>query len=334
MPFLRDEPWCDQYFTGVDCPEEVVIPVVDSAAYQCWPEHRWVYNKLRVCETQGMACAPHGIRPPAFPVFSKPIYNLSGMGAGGRIIVSSEQYERDHTPGHMWMPLLVGEHVSSDVVVLDGEPTWWRHTIGKRLSGGTFDYWAVLADSLPHIESYCGGWLRRNLRGYTGCVNLECIGGKIIEAHLRLTVQWLDLYRRSWLESVVELYRSGRWVYRDEERRNGYSVVLFAAHGLLYHGPGANTISEVLRRPSISSVQITFFEDEPPELHAMPPGGFRLAIVNCWDLDAGLAARETLAQHFTPPVSPARRARRAFGPPSSRPAPARRSLPHRRPSPS
>jgi hypothetical protein len=26
----------------------------------------------------------------------------------------------------------------------------------------------------------------------------------------------------------------------------------------------------------------------------MPPGGFRLAIVNCWDLDAGLASREEL----------------------------------------
>jgi hypothetical protein len=28
----------------------------------------------------------------------------------------------------------------------------------------------------------------------------------------------------------------------------------------------------------------------------MPPGGFRLAIVNCHDLDAGRAVRETLRQ--------------------------------------
>jgi hypothetical protein len=30
----------------------------------------------------------------------------------------------------------------------------------------------------------------------------------------------------------------------------------------------------------------------------MPPGGFRVAIVNCWDLDAGTAARELLRAHF------------------------------------
>jgi hypothetical protein len=30
----------------------------------------------------------------------------------------------------------------------------------------------------------------------------------------------------------------------------------------------------------------------------MPPGGFRLAIVNCWDRAAGNAARELLRAHF------------------------------------
>ncbi len=30
----------------------------------------------------------------------------------------------------------------------------------------------------------------------------------------------------------------------------------------------------------------------------MPPGGFRLALVNCWDLQAGLAVRERLKRLF------------------------------------
>jgi hypothetical protein len=30
----------------------------------------------------------------------------------------------------------------------------------------------------------------------------------------------------------------------------------------------------------------------------MPPGGFRLAVINCWNLDAGLRAREELALTF------------------------------------
>jgi hypothetical protein len=48
----------------------------------------------------------------------------------------------------------------------------------------------------------------------------------------------------------------------------------------------------------VASVQITFHEDRPAAMHAMPPGGFRLAIVNCLELAAGRAARATLAEFF------------------------------------
>jgi hypothetical protein len=44
----------------------------------------------------------------------------------------------------------------------------------------------------------------------------------------------------------------------------------------------------------VSSVQISFHEDRDPALHSMPPGGFRLAIINATDLSAGQHAREIL----------------------------------------
>ena len=50
--------------------------------------------------------------------------------------------------------------------------------------------------------------------------------------------------------------------------------------------------------PGVSSVQITFHEDKEPGHHAMPPGGFRLAVVNAWSLQAALAGREILRTHF------------------------------------
>ena len=50
--------------------------------------------------------------------------------------------------------------------------------------------------------------------------------------------------------------------------------------------------------PSRASVQITFHEDKAPERHSMPPGGFRVAIVNAFDLEQGEAAREALRKHF------------------------------------
>jgi hypothetical protein len=70
------------------------------------------------------------VRMACCPVFSKPITNLKGMGIGSRVLHSAAEYEGNLTADHMWMPLLHGRHVSSDVAVVDGIPCWWRHVTG------------------------------------------------------------------------------------------------------------------------------------------------------------------------------------------------------------
>jgi len=297
VPIVEKDPWRQQYFVGVTCPEDIVIPTDDEEAYRLFPAHRWIYNKLLVCETQALEHGPHGIPPARFPVFSKPIYNLRGMGVGGKVIRSREEYDREQAPGHLWMPVLAGEHVSSDVALVDGTPVWWRHTTGLALGDGTFDHWTVRAEPLPAIEAYGGEWCRRHLKGYSGFVNLETIGGTIIEGHLRFADQWVDLYGDGWLESAVELYAHSRWSFADSARRTGYSVVLFGTHGVRWAIDPAG-VDGLRRVAGVSSIQITFHAERPPATHAMPPGGFRLAIVNCWDLAVGLLVRERLARMF------------------------------------
>ncbi len=163
MPIVEKDPWRLQYFEGVSCPTEIIIPTDDMLAYRLYPDHNWIYNKLLICKTQGLEHGPHGLVPSKFPVFSKPIYNLRGMGVGSRIISNLDELEHHCLPGHMWMPLFEGEHVSSDVAVINGEPVWWRHTIGRPLGDGAFDYWTILAQPQPNIEAYCGQWLQGNL---------------------------------------------------------------------------------------------------------------------------------------------------------------------------
>lgn len=298
MPIIERDPWRVQYFRDVECPGDVVIPTDDEHAYELFPRHRWIYNKLLICDSQGIPAAPHGVVPPDFPVFSKPIYNMHGMGVDGRIMERAADLDWGLRAGHMWMELLRGEHMSTDVVLVDGEARWWRHSVGRALGGGTFDYWTVLGDDRPDLEAYCGAWLRRHLNDYTGAVNLETIGGRIIEAHLRFTDQWPDLYGPGWIEAIVGLYAVRSWRRQEEDRRTGYSVVLFGPHGVAYRPPPRALVTALVSLPEISSVQVTFHRRLAPELHAMPPGGFRLAVVNCWDLEAGLRAREELARCF------------------------------------
>jgi hypothetical protein len=298
MPICEADPWRLQYFERAACPAHVNIPTEDSDAWLWYPKHRWVYDKLAVAMSQGLDAGPHGVPPPAYPVFSKPIVNLKGMGIASRVIASQAEYEQSLTAGHMWMTLLDGRHVSTDVAIVDGEPRWWRHVTGRPGGEGTFDYWTVHAEAEPAIEDYCGAWIRRHLAGYTGILNTETIGGRMIEVHLRMSDQWPDLYGAGWVDALVRLYHERRWVFADDDRRDGYSVVLFGPHGRRYRHPPPALAAQVLRLAGVSSVQVTFDEDKEPERHAMPPGGFRLSVVNAWDLQAGLAGREMLRAHF------------------------------------
>jgi hypothetical protein len=276
----------------------VRIPTEDPDAYEWYPQHRWVYDKPLLCASQGLACAPHGVEPPEFPVFSKPMTNLRGMGVDSRVLRSREDYRRHLTAGHFWMTLLEGEHVSTDVAVVRGKAHWRRHSCGKPAGEGMFDYWTIEADTRPQLEGYLEGWLARNLGSYTGMANFETIGGRIIDAHLRFADQWPDLYGHSWLEAVVGLYQYGEWSFSEPRRTNGYSLALFGPHGREYRHPPAELIERVRGMPQVTSVQITFHRDRPAAAHPMPPGGFRLAIVNSSDLEAGQAARAVLARAF------------------------------------
>jgi hypothetical protein len=220
------------------------------------------------------------------------------MGIASRIIRSPADYEECLTAGHMWMTMLEGRHVSTDVAVVEAEPAWWRHVTGVPGAEGTFDHWTVHAAAEPALEDYCGSWIRKHLAGYTGILNTETIGGRMIEVHLRMSDQWPDLYGAGWVDAMIRLYTARQWVFADDDRRDGYSVVLFGPHGRHYRHPPADLVERVKRMPAISSVQITFHEDKAHALHAMPPGGFRLAVVNAWNLDAGRAGRELLRRHF------------------------------------
>ncbi|MGO9425872.1 MAG: hypothetical protein ACLQAR_06660 [Steroidobacteraceae bacterium] len=298
MPIYECDPWRMQYFTEVDCPAHVHIPTDDVDAYKFNPRHRWIYDKLRVAQSQGLECGLYGSPPPRYPVFCKPVTNLKGMGVGSRVLQDERGYQENCNPGDFWMRLLSGEHVSSDWAIVRGAPAWCRHTLGHPGMAGTFDYWEIQARARPSLERYCRDWIHAHLRDYTGMLNIETIGGRIIEAHLRFSDQWPDLYGRRWLDALVRLYEHHAWEFADTERADGYSVVLFGPYGPLYEHPAPKRLSAYRSMRGVSSVQITFFEDRPQHAHTMPPGGFRLAVINSFNLEAGLRVRSAMAREF------------------------------------
>jgi len=298
MPIYECDPWREQYFRDVDCPAHVHIPTDDMDGYKFNPRHRRIYDRLWIAQSQGLECGSIDSAPLRYPVFCKPVTNLKGMGAGTSVLESERAFLENCRPGDFWMKLLTGAHISSDWAVVAGETAWCRHTRGIPGFGGTFDYWIIEARLHRRLERYCRAWIRAHLPGYTGMVNIETIGGRIIEAHLRFSDQWPDLYGRQWLEAVVRLYSHGRWEFADRRRTEGYSVVLFGPHGRSYAYPSPAQLASYRAAPAVSSLQITFHADRPQRAHVMPPGGFRLAVINSGCLEAALRLRAWMARDF------------------------------------
>ena len=162
--------------------------------------------------------------------------------------------------------------------------------------------WTVHAEPRPELEAYLGDWIGRHLAGYTGMVNFETIGGRIIEAHLRFADQWPDLYGDGWVKALVGLYAKHDMAFR--RHITAAPVTPCPSSGAMAGPIGIPTPKywpRIRKMPGVSSVQITFHEDKKPEQHAMPPGGFRLGIVNAFDLEVWASPQGIVSPKPGPP---------------------------------
>lgn len=294
MPFVERDSWREQYFAGIPCPDGVRIATDDGDAFDWNPALHHVYDKLHVARSQGLACGTGDDLPKSFPVFVKPRVNLKGMATRSGRADNAAAFGRLSGPDMMWTEFLDGSHLSSDFALENGRVRWSAHARGEPRDGGMFWYWTVGIEAPPAFVSRLEQWIGREAAGYTGMVNAETLGGRIIEAHLRFADQWPDLYgRRAWLEAVIGLHTGRGWHF-SETPPPGYSVPLFMPHGLRFRHPPEELQARVRAMTGVTSLQVTFHEGRDPADHPMPPGGFRVAIVNGFDLAACLRARDFL----------------------------------------
>jgi len=168
--------------------------LTDIEAYPQYPWARWVYNKLLLSQALGYECAPHGILPKKYPVFSKPIMNLEGMALGSRVWNSADDAE--YIAGHFWMPYFTGEHCSYDIQLLGGEVIHCKKAIARYSKDNkVIEHWLIANGDLDEAQSL---W-KNLLPEFTGFVNFETMGGNIFEVHLRWAAEWYDWYNNGML---------------------------------------------------------------------------------------------------------------------------------------
>ena len=161
----------------------------DHDAWQIYPKHRNWFNKLWVADTLGYFCGPCGFAPSrTIMAVVRPIYNLSGMGVGADVKMLEENDERSVPPGYFWVERFEGPHISATYKFHSGVTAIWEPLSvwqGHRSDGAPlykFNKWTRLPlKDAPPIPS------ELNELFDVKVINVEFIGNKIIDVHLRDT---------------------------------------------------------------------------------------------------------------------------------------------------
>lgn len=170
----------------------------------------WVYDKLILTRKLGYYANPAGI-PPIKPdwYMVKPITNLDGMGIGSRKrYLTPKSYEVEH--GKFYMSYFEGAHLSVDY--LEGEFLFAVRGIKKK---ERFQIWERVSDE-PDIPDV----LKPIVAKYKN-VNIEYIGDKVIEVHLRYNP---DFYGRAYnrIQVVYDPFMIKDSFVWDEEVGEGF----------------------------------------------------------------------------------------------------------------
>lgn len=158
-----------------------MLNISDRDVYDsCSLDWLWIYDKLIIARKQGILAAPAGIPvPESGEYIVRPITNIRMMGRGARRMWIQAGDDEPVPDGYFWSEILTGPHVSVDyhwgeqALTVQGfrdNPT--------RLD--RFSRWCKVELDRPLPEILHG------LEDHSEWINVEYIGDKVIEVHLRL----------------------------------------------------------------------------------------------------------------------------------------------------
>lgn len=148
----------------------------EDVYYKTAQHNRWVFNKLEVAIRAGVTAGPGGIpvpRPGWYCV--RPVMNIRGMGLGmSKEWLTPESSMKKVMPGYFWSEWLTGDHLTFDITVKGIQDVLLAHK-----QNGKFVAWEKVDIKPPFpVIVY-------DLVQCHNTVNVETIGGKVIEIHLR-----------------------------------------------------------------------------------------------------------------------------------------------------
>lgn len=195
------EPWEWQFIE--DLKDKELMAWCDEEAINMYPKHSWVYDKQLLSNSAGLTC--HDLEkelPKHFPVIVKPRQNLDGLSKDCYVATSEDEIE--DFKGFIAQELVQGPQFSADFICIDGQVKCFFAFQAHKSAYGEIK----LFSATPFFSALVQQDIARILKGYTGAGNVEFIGNKIIELHLRPSLQFYDICG-GFISKMPEFIRTG-----------------------------------------------------------------------------------------------------------------------------
>lgn len=207
----------------------------DWEAWELYPEHRWVFNKLELSSQLGYTCGPTPMPVPVTGEYCvRPIYNLGGMSAGSKILHLKQGKILELPPSHFWCERFRGKQYSVNYEWQKDRFVPVHTSIGENSSDSIYRFtkWYVVEHRHYNLPKWIDTFSNAKY------INIEFIEDKIIEIHLRPGEDFPDgaseiipVYADE--PEIIEQFVSNGWNF-DEDYVDAEKNIPIARLGMLW----------------------------------------------------------------------------------------------------
>ena len=246
-----DKKWCtlmgynNPYIDPFDFHLTNKMPYFDISAYNKYPEHNWVYDKLIIAQTQGIICGLlddlKNKKIDFFPIFIKPRWGHKSASSKNCHHIKSqmELNKYKYLPNMIWTDFINGLENMTDFILVNGKimhQITYKYSTDKNGFSDVSKY--ISPENKPPMSIIT--WTNIHMNNYTGIVNIQYINDTIIEVGLRLArggAYITSTTNKALIQNINNVIETNTWDFSIEKEMSFvpfYSFKCFTSGPIFY----------------------------------------------------------------------------------------------------
>lgn len=168
------------------------LPMYDITAYNKYPKHNFVYDKLWIAKTQDIQCGTlENISKRTdvkYPIFIKPRWGHKSASSKNCFKIKKFDDLLPHLDKEemIWTEFIDDRETMTDFLVVNGQIMYQMTSVYSDKQNGFIDDWKYISPKNEPPKKIVD-WVNKYMTNYTGVVNAQYRGEVIIEISLRLS---------------------------------------------------------------------------------------------------------------------------------------------------